>query len=368
MLGHRTHYVSAGRMVVRRPCRHAVVSMLIPKSAPLSPSSSIRVSVVVLTWNEEANIEGCLRSLARQSCLEFEVVVVDAASQDATATIVARLIPTFPVPIRLHVAATRLPVGPARNLGVKLAKSGLIAFLSADAEADPSWIEQSLSTCTRSELTFGRQVHAPVTVGVGAAVRGLRYHFPDTATDDPKRFASNVNALVRRDVLERFPFGASIGESAVDDLLLAQRATDAGYRIQYDPDMVVRHRDVSSARAEFVKNLREGIGWGEHASELGFHRTILAWGALLLVGIVAVSLAPGILTAYLLAAVLWAPALRRAIRGQTVLAWPDRFVGVVVSPLFDLAFLAAYLRGLLSRNRPRTLKQSKQNRPKEIPT
>lgn len=356
-------------MVVRSPRGHAVPSMLIPKLALPNSSSSTKVCVVVLTWNEEANIEACLNSLARQSCLDFEVVVVDAASKDATAAIVTRMAATFPVPLRLHVAATRLRVGPARNLGVKLAHSELIAFLSADAEAEPSWIQQSLNTSARCDLTFGRQVHAPTHVGVGAAVRGLRYHFPETAIDDPKRYASNVNALVRRDVLQRFPFGASVGESAVDDLLLAQRASAAGYRIEYNPDMVVRHRDVDSARAEFVKNLREGIGWGQHANELGLHRTILAWAALLLLGLVAFALAPGILTASLLAAALWAPALRRAVRRQTVLAWPDRFVGFVVSPLFDLAFLAAYVRGLFSRRRRlKTPKRTKETLSQETPT
>ncbi len=352
-----------------RPARgRSILSMLIPKLALQNSSSPAKVSVVVLTWNEEANIEACLSSLARQTCLDFEVVVVDAASTDATAAIVGRLAKSFPVPIRLHVAPTRLRVGPARNLGVKLARSDLVAFLSADAEAEPAWIEQSLTTSTRSDLTFGRQVHAPTHVTVGAAVRGLRYHFPEAGTDDPKRYASNVNALVRRDVLERFPFGATVGESAVDDLLLAQRASTAGYRIEYNPDMVVRHRDVGSARAEFVKNLREGIGWGEHASELGVHRTILAWGALLLLGAVAAALAPGILTAVLLAAAVWLPALRRVMRRQTALAWPDRFVGFVVSPLFDLAFLVAYLRGLLSRRLGRTPKRSKETVSNEMPT
>lgn len=355
-------------MVVRPLRGQPSRSMPIQKTMLPILSSSPKISVVVLTWNEEANIEACLSSLARQTCLDFEVVVVDAASKDATATIVTRLAETFPVPLRLHVASTRLRVGPARNLGVNLAQADLIAFLSADAEAEPSWIHQSLETSAFCDLTFGRQVHAPTHVTVGAAVRGLRYHFPEAGTDDPKRYASNVNAVIRRKVLETFPFGASVGESAVDDLLLAQRAAAVGFRIEYNPDMVVRHRDVDSARAEFVKNLREGIGWGEHVTELGLHRTILAWGALLILALVAVSLAPGILTAYLVAAALWAPAMRRLIRRQTVLTWPDRFVGFVASPLFDLAFLVAYVRGLCSRRRSRMPKPSNETRSQETPT
>src|SRR5687768_12542019 len=119
--------------------------MQILEQAIRTTSPSTAISVVLLTWNEQPNIEACLASLARQTRLDFEIVVVDAASTDDTACIVAGLSTEFPVPLRLYVASTRIRVGPARNLGVRLAKSPLIAFLSADTEAEPTWIEQCLN-------------------------------------------------------------------------------------------------------------------------------------------------------------------------------------------------------------------------------
>src|SRR5687767_3164824 len=230
--------------------------------SPLAPASP-RLSVVVLTWNEERNIRACLEALSRQTVRELEVLVLDAASTDGTVAAVRELLDSYPLPIRLEVAATRQSVGEARNLGVRLARSDAVAFLSADAEPSPAWAEAALRGLGGADLVFGRQIHAPHERTAGAAVRGLRYHFPTGETPEPERYASNVNAAIRKSVLTAFPFGTTKGASAVDDVLLTRRAVAAGNRVAYAPKMVVRHHDVDGWRAELAKNRREGQGWGE---------------------------------------------------------------------------------------------------------
>lgn len=46
----------------------------------------ITVSVIIPTYNEEANIESCLKSLCRQTLKrdEYEIIVVDGNSKDRT--------------------------------------------------------------------------------------------------------------------------------------------------------------------------------------------------------------------------------------------------------------------------------------------
>jgi glycosyltransferase involved in cell wall biosynthesis len=325
---------------------------LVEESSAASPSpaaASPLLSVVVLTWNEERNIRACLASLSRQRRKDFEVIVIDAASHDATADIVRDIARDFPVPLRLEVAPTRITVGLARNRGVELAQADIIAFLSADTEADPYWTQEALRAIDTCDVLYGRQIHAPTTKSVAASVRGLHYHFPETTTDQPARYASNVNAVIRRRVLEAFPFGSSKGESALDDILLTHRSQKAGHRIDYNPAMVVRHRDVESAKAEFSKNLREGRGWGELAPELGLNNAILAWGGILLGAITLLVIAPSWLTLALLAVVLYAPALRRVWRRRASMRASQLLLGALISPAFDLTFLLAYVRGLFTR-------------------
>lgn len=306
-----------------------------------------KLSVVVLTLDEEDHIGGCLRSLARQRTLDFEVVVVDAASEDRTVEIVHRFQDGFPVPLRLQAHDRRLPVGEARNVGVEVAQAPNVAFISADAEAHPCWVQEAVAALEDADVVYGRQVHSPLERTVAAAVRGLRYHFPRGETPEPETYASNVNAAVRREVLLDHPFGTGPEEGAVDDLLLTERAVADGYGVAYDPDMIVTHRDVTGLREELAKNLREARGWGAHPDELGYNWPYLAWGGLLVSALAAVVVFPGLPTLALFAAVLWAPAAQRVVSRREEMPLRDLAVGFLASPPFDVAFLATYVRRLL---------------------
>jgi GT2 family glycosyltransferase len=310
----------------------------------LSPS----LSVVLLTWNEEANVVACLRSLARQTDGDFEAIVIDAASTDRTVSLVLEQQPDLPFPLGIVVADRKIPIGEARNRGVQLARAPIVAFLSADAEMAPTWIAEARRSLGRSDLAFGRQVHAPPRMTTAAAVRGLRYHFPPGFTGDPLRFASNVAAAYKREVLAQFPFDD--WADAAEDLLLARRATSAGFRVAYNPRMVVLHRDVSKVRQEWRKNVREGYGCGLYVGELGVQWMVLAWGLLLLAALGTFAFGPwaGLLAS---AATLWLPAVRRGATGHHGLARGPALRAVLASPPFDLAFLVNYVRGLALRRR-----------------
>jgi hypothetical protein len=302
---------------------------------------------VVLTWNEAANIADCLASLAAQRDPGLEVVVIDAASTDATAALVRGAIADFPGPLRLEVAPRRISVGEARNRGVALARAPLVAFLSADATVEDGWSREAQRALEGADVVYGAQVHAPARWTVAAAVRGLRYAGRERPGQAPEALASHVNAAMRLEVARALPIGQDAAASAVDDVLLARRASRAGYRLAFAPALRARHRDAATARAELRKNLREGLGWGAHARELGLHKPLLAWLALLAAASAWVVAMPGMASLALLAGALWLPAMRRAARASSMPGrW--RLLGALASPPFDLAFLAAYVRGLLA--------------------
>ncbi len=119
----------------------------------------------------------------------------------------------------------------------------------------------------------------------------------------------------------------------------------AGFRVRYDPDLVVRHHDVASAGQEWTKNVREGRAWGAAAHDLGLLPKVLAWGALLAAAAAVAAWRPA-LGLPVLAAALWLPALPRAWRRRRDMPSRALVVGVAASPPFDLAFLANYVVGL----------------------
>jgi glycosyltransferase involved in cell wall biosynthesis len=311
------------------------------------------LSVIVLTLNEEDNIEDALRSLLDQEGPSLEVIVVDSASGDRTVPITKGIAAGDPR-VRLYTSLEHLSVGEARNIGLDEAHAERIAFMSADATAAPGWARAAVAALEDAHVAYGRQEHTPIKRSVAAAVRGMRYHHFDNAdADHPETYASNVNAAIRREVFQHVRYVDDGPMSALDDILFTKEAQQLGYRVVYRDDMLVRHKDAATVREELTKNRREGLGWGLLAPRLGLNRMILIWGSALAAALVVLIAFPHIITLLLFASVLYAPTARRAIHDlRGARAAPASWLGgVSVSPFFDTAFLLSYLRGLLqSRN------------------
>ncbi|KPQ44514.1 MAG: dolichyl-phosphate mannose synthase related protein [Candidatus Methanoperedens nitroreducens] len=94
------------------------------------------ISVIVPTYNEEANITACLQSLCNQTISrdEYEIIVVDGNSNDRTyelAQVYADEVMT----------QTSKKVGGARNDGVLRACGDIVATTDADCIIPPEWLE-----------------------------------------------------------------------------------------------------------------------------------------------------------------------------------------------------------------------------------
>ena len=101
-----------------------------------APRTAASLSVIVCAYNEERYLTPCLESLQRQSRPADEVIVVDNASVDDTAS-VARGFPGVRVvhePVRGLVRA--------RATGARAASGDLLAFLDADCRASSTWLER----------------------------------------------------------------------------------------------------------------------------------------------------------------------------------------------------------------------------------
>lgn len=303
------------------------------------------VSIVVLTKDEERNLPECLDALLAQLAPEDEILVVDAASTDGTVEVAKTYERKHANVVRLLAADQVLSFGAARNIGIKLARHDVIAFVSADAVPESDWLEETRRALRNADIVYGRQRHAPTDANVATVSRGLRYHHFEADDGDglPERFASNVNATYRRVVFDELQFDEAA--PGAEDVAFAKEARFLGYRIAYARRAVVRHKDVTSWRGEWRKHVREGVAYAQLRDLLGAPRGHLAWAfmvgglallsvffqsALLLAGTVLVFFAPTIRR-------LFSPAARR-YRAPALLA------GAAASPIFDVAFVAAYLR------------------------
>jgi Predicted glycosyltransferases len=104
-----------------------------------------RLSIIIITWNELANLERCLLSLVdKVDFSQDEVIVVDNGSKDGSAEFVA----TLPQ-VRYFPLESNLGVGPARNRGLFLARGRYCMTLDNDTiflTDDPGSIVETFFT------------------------------------------------------------------------------------------------------------------------------------------------------------------------------------------------------------------------------
>jgi len=107
------------------------------------PAALSMLSIVIPTFNEEKYLPNLLESLEGQTFRDFEVVVADAGSRDATRKIATAW------GCRL-VEGGRIAQG--RNAGARQAKGNYILFLDADVTLSPSFLEELRSQIIKHEL------------------------------------------------------------------------------------------------------------------------------------------------------------------------------------------------------------------------
>ena len=95
------------------------------------------ISVVIPLYNKEKQVAHTLQSVLRQTFQDFEIVIVDDGSTDHSVEEVEKVRDTR---IRL-VHQQNAGVSAARNRGISEAKYDLIAFLDADDEWKPEYLE-----------------------------------------------------------------------------------------------------------------------------------------------------------------------------------------------------------------------------------
>ena len=205
------------------------------------------ISIVIPVKNGGSELRRCLEAIARQRLAEpFELVVVDSGSSDGSVELARR-----------HGAVLReIPPadfthGAARNLGARLARGELLVFISQDAyPVDEHWLERltaPLHADAQIAGVYGRQLphegaRPPERFFLdflyGTQPRSQRAASSSQLTMETTLF-SNVNAAIRRELLERFPFPEELIMSEDQDW--SRRVLLEGYAILYEPAAAVRH-------------------------------------------------------------------------------------------------------------------------------
>jgi len=200
------------------------------------------VSVIVPARNEEHTIAACLETLLAQDYADYEVIVVDDESEDGTARVVAALAAENP---RLQlVSSGPLPAdwfGKPYALcqGAKVARGEILLFTDADTDHERrslSWAVTNIEE-HKADLLSGylnqryRSLGDSIVVPVLYAMMLLVPFYLLPRTRSPRlAFSIGQYVAVRRKAFEAIGGFEDIKDSILDDMALAIRMKEAGYR------------------------------------------------------------------------------------------------------------------------------------------
>ncbi len=232
-----------------------------------------RVSVVIPTYNHAHFLGRAIVSALCQTFQDFEVIVVDDASDDDTAQVIERLRDPRVRLVRLpkHGGAAR-----ARNVGIAQARGEWIAFLDSDDEWLPEKLERQLAWLDGDGDPKTALVYCPYYrqgTGGECVVRPKREPRQGDALDallTGKGIPTTSAYLVRRSALLAIGgFDETLASAQDLDLLL--RLAQASHRFAVVPEPL------------FVKHDHGGrqIATDPFAKLQGFRAIARRWGPLM---------------------------------------------------------------------------------------
>ena len=191
------------------------------------------VSILIVTWNRKADLVRSISSALAQTLTDKEVVVVDNASSDGTAELVARDFPQ----IRLIRSHRNLGCPSGRNLGVANCRGKYVYMLDDDGWLKDDAVEVSLRRIVSDE-SIAVVMSAIHEVQDGKAVRVC----PEGLTEPAYRHSFvGCCAMVRKDDFDRagcFP-DDFFRQGEENDLAI--RLLEAGKFCFFEPASVMYH-------------------------------------------------------------------------------------------------------------------------------
>jgi O-antigen biosynthesis protein len=224
-------------------------------STPLPPEPAPPcVSVVVCTYNGAATLADCLDGLIALEYPNYEVIVVDDGSTDATSTIAAGY------PVRLIRTENR-GLSAARNTGLEAATGEIIAYTDDDARPDPHWLQYMVRRFREDDAAGvgGPNLVPPSDGAVADCVSnspGGPIHV--LLSDREAEHIPGCNMAFRRSVLLEVGGFDPEFRVAGDDVDLCWRLQERKLTVGFSPAAIVWHHRRRSVRAY----LRQQRGYG----------------------------------------------------------------------------------------------------------
>lgn len=229
----------------------------------------MKLSVLICTRNRAGALEGALESILVQKMSgdhQYEVIVVDNGSSDATGEVVRRIAARYGRPVQF-AGEPRQGLSRARNRALSIAAGDVFVFTDDDVRVGADWLDQIAAEFAADpdlQMLGGRVLPAREglqKVAVQESDERQRFTHPHGGT-----FVMGANMAFRRVVFERVGrfderLGAGRFFAGAEEADIFYRGLKAGFSILYAPNVTVYH-DHDRVTVEQACRLEYGYGKG----------------------------------------------------------------------------------------------------------
>lgn len=213
------------------------------------------VSVIIVTIGAKNYIKSCLDSLLKQTCLPYEIIVIDNSFKPDLAGEINRLYPS----VKLYPGPKNMFYGAALNKGIGLSKGEFVLCLNDDVILDREFILQALkgflvgenigSVSGKILRSDGKTFDSTgLFLSAWRTAKERGYGLTDSGQFEQSNFIFGVNGAVafyRKETLEEVKDKNGYFDSRFsmfyEDLDLSWRAKQRGWLAYYIPTAVAYH-------------------------------------------------------------------------------------------------------------------------------
>jgi GT2 family glycosyltransferase len=219
------------------------------------------VSVLIVNWNGKHHLGECLGSFHTQGFRNFEVLMIDNASQDGSVDYVREQYPE----VKIKRLSENRGFAGGNNEGIRISSGKYVAFVNNDTKVEPTWLENLLEEAEKSPRSIGMWAckillydNPCIIDNVGLLIypdglgRGKGRLEMDQGQYDQKGealFPSGCAGLYRREMLDEIGLFDEKFFAYADDVDLGLRARLAGWGCGYVPTAKAYHKYSSSSSA-----------------------------------------------------------------------------------------------------------------------
>lgn len=221
-----------------------------------------KASVVIPNYNGEKYIDECMNALRKQREQDFEVILVDNASEDKS-------IAAFEVYNDLNIRTITLDenygFSRAANEGIKASESEYVILLNNDTHVGKNFVGALVDAMDEDDNIFSAQAHMlqysdrTITDSAGDYFCALGWGFSRGKDEKASKFTERRDvfsscagaAIYRKSVFETIGYFDEVFFAYLEDMDIGYRAKLHGYRNVFVPEAKVLHVGSGSSGSRY---------------------------------------------------------------------------------------------------------------------